>query len=315
MRHIVLSCACAATLLAVRPSFAQATPAPLAQSLTGDAKAEYDAGKNLFEIGDFGGALLKFRHAFELSKEPRLLWNMAACEKELHHYARAVTFVERYLREAGDRITPQTRASATATMDALRSLYSRATLAGVPDGAQVSVDGENAGTTPLPSPLPLDVGSHKIRVDHPDYEPFETSANDITGGGDLIIQVSMVRLTAGQLQIVAGPGDTITVDGKVLGSDRWEGGLPPGRHTVRVTARGKKPYEAEVELAPRGFRSVHVTLQAESSGPLWPWIAGGVALVGGAVVGGYFLFKPEDPAPAVTPGGLSTVYLPTASFR
>jgi hypothetical protein len=51
---------------------------------------------------------------------------------------------------------------------------------------------------------------------------------------------------------------------------------------------------------------MQITLEDErrSWGP-WPWLAGGVAVVAGGVVGGYFLFK-HDPQPGLT-GSLGTV--------
>ena len=294
------------------PSADAPAAAPLATSLTGEARSDYDSARSLFEIGDFNGALLKFKHAFEVSSDPRLLWNMGACEKELHHYGRSVILVDRFLRDSGSRISTETRDNASATLTALRGLSSQGTLTGAPDGARVFVDDELAGSAPLAAPLTLDIGSHKIRVEHPDFEPFEQNIDGVTGGGALSVTVAMRPLTAGHLHVVASPGDTIVVDGKVLGTEQWDGTLPPGNHKLRVTATGKTPFEADVELAPRGTRSVQVSLHAESKGALWPWLVGGGALVAGAVIGGYFLFKPKDEPGPYTSGGLGTVMLPAA---
>ncbi|MGH7297676.1 MAG: hypothetical protein ACRELB_22250 [Polyangiaceae bacterium] len=52
---------------------------PLAQTLTGDAKAAYDAAKLLVGDGDFAGAAIKFQAAYDQSNDARLLWNIAAC--------------------------------------------------------------------------------------------------------------------------------------------------------------------------------------------------------------------------------------------
>jgi hypothetical protein len=298
------------------PSRAPAAGAPivpLSASLTGEAKADYESARSLFEIADYNGALLKFRHAFEVSGDPRLLWNMAACEKEAHRYGRAVLLVERYLRESGARISAETRENASATLTALRGLSSHATLTGAPAGAHVLVDDEHVATTPLSAPLALDLGSHKVRLEHPEFEPFERTIEGVTGGGELTIAVAMTRLTGARLQIIAGPGDTITVDRKVVGAERWEGSVTPGNHEVHVTAAGKAPYDAVVALAPRGSRTVQVSLHAESKGAVWPWVLGGVAVVGGAVVGGYFLFKPKDEPGPYTAGGLGTAVMPAGA--
>src|ERR1700723_275589 len=62
---------------------------PLAQSLPADARRDYDAGKLLFEDGDYATALLKYQAAYDQTHDPRLLWNVAVCQKDLRHYARA----------------------------------------------------------------------------------------------------------------------------------------------------------------------------------------------------------------------------------
>src|SRR5262249_29738922 len=59
----------------------------LGESLSGLAKGEYAAGRALFDDGDFANARVKFQSALDLSNDPRLLWNIGACERGLHHYA------------------------------------------------------------------------------------------------------------------------------------------------------------------------------------------------------------------------------------
>src|SRR5437764_13820664 len=69
----------------------------LAETLTGPAKSDYETARLLFTDGDFVGAEIKFKSAYETSHDARLLWNMAACEKSQRHYARAVDLVHKYL--------------------------------------------------------------------------------------------------------------------------------------------------------------------------------------------------------------------------
>ncbi|HEY0466020.1 MAG TPA: hypothetical protein VGC79_17540, partial [Polyangiaceae bacterium] len=96
------------------PGAPQPAPLPvtgsLADSLKGMAKADYAAAKILYEDGDFQGALQKLKASYEAAKDPRLLWNMAACEKNLRHYAEVARLVDRYLAEGGALVSPQDRA-------------------------------------------------------------------------------------------------------------------------------------------------------------------------------------------------------------
>src|SRR5262245_19046704 len=94
-------------------SYAEGAPAhaaPLSEALTGSAKAEYDAGKILYADGDYAGAALKFGSAYDLSKDPRLLWNMAGAEKNHRHYARVEQLVKRYVSESGAAVNEADRA-------------------------------------------------------------------------------------------------------------------------------------------------------------------------------------------------------------
>jgi len=287
----------------------------LAESLSGEARTEYEAGRNLLEIHDNQGAYLKFKHASDLSSDPRLLWNMAICQKEMHHYAKAVVLVERYLRDGGDKMSAETRQTAVATRNALKGLYSTATLVDAPAGASVFVDNEKVGVTPMMAPLDLDVGSHQIRLEHPDYELAQYALEEVAGGKPLTVNVKMKSLTEGQLHIFASPGDTIVVDGTVVGSERWDGNVKPGRHTVKITALKKKTYEAAFDMQTRGNKTIQTSLQDDSNrGSIWPWVVGGAVLVAGASVGGYFIFKQDDKPGTYTQGGLATIMLP-ARFR
>src|SRR5215217_2924669 len=92
----------------------RAAPPTLSETLTGAAKTEYDSGKLLYEDGDFAGAALKFQRAYELSGDARLLWNRAAAEKNLRHYAQVRTLVREYLAKGGPLVSPEERADAEA---------------------------------------------------------------------------------------------------------------------------------------------------------------------------------------------------------
>ena len=53
------------------------------------------------------------------------------------------------------------------------------------------------------------------------------------------------------LSVVAGEGDSVAVDGKTVGVDRWTGPLVPGPHDVTVIHPGKKSYRTSVRPTAR----------------------------------------------------------------
>lgn len=313
--RLIIALASLYSVLTAAPAHADKPIPALAQSLEGDAKAAYDSARLLLDDGDSSGALAKFSRAYELSRDPRLLWNMAVCEKELRHYARTATLVGRYLAEGGSRIPAAQRQDALETQAALRAFYAQLTLRGVPDGATVLVDGSPIGTTPLETPLLLDLGSRRLRIERAGFEPFERTFQ-IAGGGELEVSVELkpaneaIAAPARLSIATAGTRDIVAVDGKVVGSQRWEGTLPAGEHVVRVAAASKKTYESHLQLLPGSTRTLQITLEDESrTSPVWFWVAGGAVAVTGAVVGGYFLFKPADTPGSHPDGKLATVYL------
>lgn len=272
-------------------------PAPLVESLTGDAKADYESGKLLFADGDHAGARLKFLHAHELSGDARLLWNVAACDKHLRRYARVEHYVERYVKEGGDRLSEADKAEAAALLDTVRAFISSVVLRGGEAGATVLVDDEPMGVLPLASPLRVELGRRRIVVKKEGFHDFER-VEVFDGRNEVqldVVQKAIVHQA--KLVIDAPPGATITVDGLPAGTGHYEGVLPSGPHKLSVSAPGQRTHEADLVLRDDEVRSVAVTLQplTVEDGPLfWPWIlAGSVVAAGGLAVGGYFLFRPE----------------------
>jgi hypothetical protein len=139
-----------------------------------------------------------------------------------------------------------------------------------------------------------------VTVSKAGFLPFEQPVS-IQGGSDLplSVQLSPERHVA-RLVVSADQGATIVVDGSTLGKGRLDAQVASGAHAVEVTEPGKTPYRAQVDLRDDETRALDVTLVAEKHpATLWPWIAGGAAVVAGAAVGSYFLFKssPDNQAP------------------
>ncbi|HYQ14356.1 MAG TPA: hypothetical protein VEQ58_01320, partial [Polyangiaceae bacterium] len=85
--RLLLTLAAAASL-AFGQAPTSAAPPPLAETLTGSAKNDYDTALLLYKSGDFSGAEQRFASAYRASRDVRLLWNSAACEQGQRHYAK-----------------------------------------------------------------------------------------------------------------------------------------------------------------------------------------------------------------------------------
>ena len=270
-------------------------PPPLSATLTGDAARDYQAGRILFDDGDYAGASVKFQRAYEHSHDPRLHWNVATCEKNLRHYAAVLAWLERYIREAGATMTVAHRAEVDQVIETVRTLIS--TVRTTVDQADVSiyVDGALVGTSPLTEPIRVDLGRREFRFSKPDFKD-ERIVREFAGGSEVLLNVVMKPVEkTGRLTVNASAGDAIRIDGQLVGQTQWTGMLMAGDHEIRVTAEEMLEYRKDVHIVAGDARTLYVTLQPkESSIPTWVWVGAGAVVAGGLATGGYFLFRPPQ---------------------
>jgi hypothetical protein len=243
-------------------------PKPLSETLTGGAKADYEAAKLLYGDGDHAGALVKFQSAFDQSKDPRLLWNMAACEKNLRHYAKVMALVDRYLKEGGSLLVEQDRRDAKDLLGAIESFTAALTLEVSEAGAEVSIDDEVVGSTPLGKPIIVDLGVRRIKVKKEGFREASLSV-PIGGSKEVSQSVKLEReVHEGKLTVHSAPDAGISLDGKDVGTGSFDGTVPSGGHTLRVTAPGMRPYQTEVVISDNETRTVDVALESvQVAGP------------------------------------------------
>lgn len=276
------------------------TPKTLAESLTGEAKQYYDGAILLYSDNDFDGALAKFSHAYDLSKDPRLLWNMAACEKAARHYHKTYDLIDRYLKEGAAVLTVDAQARAEETKRTLRDLFSPVELHVEPANATVFADMQPIGRG-------LDLGIHKLHVSADGFEP-QDKVLDVPGRSPVVIEIKLKRVVApAHLSVVAEAGAVILVDGKSA-TGQWEGAVPPGKHKVEVTANGKLPFFADVDLQEGGNRSMLVPLKDRGGIPIWVWIGGAVLACGAVVLTTALVVRAGESPPPLT-GKLGTIDL------
>jgi hypothetical protein len=273
----------------VAPAPPSDEPKSLSDLLTGEAKTHYDIARILYRDGDHAGALSKFRRAYELSHDVRLLWNMAACEKNLRHYVKVLALVEQYVKDGQLDAPDLARALTFAT--AVRSLVGELTLRADEADASISVDDEAVGRTPFTQPILVDMGRRRVRAAKGGFRPFERTI-DVEGGSTLDLPLVLER-EVGRLVVRARATDAIRVDDRVVGQGTWSGLLPVGSHAVVVSTPNGNSRRTDVVLVDRESRELTVEIDSGGAIPKWLWWVGGGVLVAGAAVGGYFLFRPS----------------------
>lgn len=274
-------------------------PRPLSESLTGIAKAEYEGAKILYGDKDFASAIAKFQRAYELSGDARLLFNIAVCQKNLRKYSKMLATIRRYLEDGAAILTADDKAQAQEIVKTVEAFVSELKLNVDEKDAEVYVDDEKLGVTPITGPAFLDVGVRKIRVTKKGFKEALVT-KQVPGGGPISVDIRLEKeIHRGRLLVKTGPNDVISLDGKVIGRGKWEGSLASGGHTLKVTAPGMQSYQSEVVIQDNQTRRVDVTLNAQPRDTTATilWIAGGAAVLAGAAVGGALLFQPPKTPP------------------
>jgi hypothetical protein len=363
--------------------------ATVRDALPAAAVGAWDDGLLLLKLQtpDYEKALIKFREAYEASKNPRVLFNVAVCERNLNRYARAAATLRRQLSEGEGTLPAGEVDAAKAAIAALERFVSTLEIVVTEPEATIAIDGEKVGTSPLLAPVSVDIGSRTVTVQKSGFvdvtrsvavssgtpaketfalEPLQkkamvtvrvdgakgalvkmdgvvlgsapftgevsagrhtftaeaegfvtaTQTSEVRHKEPLAITMSLAKKIAeGRLEVNASPaGAIIEVDGKVVGSTRWEGLLASGAHQVVVRRDGYQPASLEI-LVTDGARLTRRLTLVEAASTGWiGWAIGTAVVVGGGVVAGYFLFKPSDEQPI--PGSLrQDVGTPVPAFH
>jgi hypothetical protein len=133
--------------------------------------------------------------------------------------------------------------------------------------AEVVVDGELAGRTPLSATITLPPGAHRVELRRAGYltvrrelslgdgavgevsaEPEEDAAAVAASGGSLALTLSETHAL-------------VAVDGRPRGVYTGSLRLAPGVHRIRVERGGFAPVEREVEIAPGGTTTVPIRFE------------------------------------------------------
>lgn len=112
-----------------------------------------------------------------------------------------------------------------------------------PSGAKVTIDGRDAGNTPL-SLSDIKTGRHQIRVAKEGYESYEVSVE--TGVGRKEISANLKKkIKEGGLLVRTDPsGATIYLDEHPVGKSPYETkDLPPRKYTIRIKKEGYETWE------------------------------------------------------------------------
>jgi hypothetical protein len=176
----------AATLAVPRAASAE-KPDPVAQ-----AREHFHRGVQLYEEDDFRAALIEFNRAYELVPNPAVLYNVGQSYYQLRDYAGALTTLERYLRENGDRVAADRRAQVDRELQELRSRVAHVSLSCNVDGAELALDDVALDRTAR-QPVLVGAGRHKLTATRRGYVTA-IRVVDVAGGDEVDVRLDLTRI-------------------------------------------------------------------------------------------------------------------------
>jgi tetratricopeptide (TPR) repeat protein len=144
-----------------------------------EAKQHLDAATQLYDENNFRGALAELQRAYELAPSYKIMFNIGQVEMELQDYAGALRAYSRYLSEGGPDVPAERVKQVRADLERLRGRIGKIEVQTAP-GAEVLIDDVAIGFAPLPEPVAVNAGRHKVTVHIAGKEPV-SRVYDVAG--------------------------------------------------------------------------------------------------------------------------------------
>lgn len=263
-----------------------------------EANRHFKAGLSQLNAGNPNAALAEFEAAHAILPSPVVQYNIGLAQKELFRYPEAIAAIERYL--ADPRVSGERRREAEALVAELRAQIVDVTLAELPDGARVVVDGRWVGDAPL-GPIPMVTGRHLVEITADGFVPARREVS-IAAGMEAEIPIPLIASPKNCMVLIDANvlGAAVRIDGEAAGETPVAAKLAGGGHSLEVTAPGYLPYRGELAVTAGQTRHVEIELSRVPKEAIhrkwWPWTILGLGVAGGATAAGIVLgSRAEDP--------------------
>lgn len=225
-RHLAASLVVSATLLA---------GSVVAQD-PGKAQTHLVEGRAAAQKGNWQQALEAFQKAHTANPSGVTAVRVAGALDELGKTVEAHDAYREALDEYGSSLFGADKKKAEERVEKLAEELGQLELRVTEADAQIQIDGEVVGKTPLPTQR-LPAGSHEIRVTKRGFSPVSKTV-DVAGGADATtVELKLEPVaTMGRVSVnvAGGEGLVVVIDGNEVGPAPYSGELEPGEHVVEA---------------------------------------------------------------------------------
>lgn len=238
--------ACVLVLVSLVSAAAVAAPSAAEAARRREAKQHLATGKKLLRENFATDAVAELQRSIELYPTWEAEEELASAHRVLGQTLAARTVYDSLLATYGSTLRSKDYERISQQRALVDRDVTRLTIETEPS-ARVTVDGREAGTTPLPSPIELDPGRHEIVVAKPGYVD-DRQRVELSPGPNTVR--AALKLAGGKVTVETNPKarGKVTVDGRELGEVPGTFELPPGKHGVVVNAAGAVSAVQEVDV-------------------------------------------------------------------
>jgi hypothetical protein len=246
------------------PAIAQ-PPKPVRDELPEESRRVWDKARQLYSIGDFEAARAEYQRVYDATRNPRVLYNIAICDKDLKRFRAASEVLQRALGEKG-KLSREDIADLEAALKAIEPFITKLEVTANEPGATLWVDGVELGTTPFTGPVTVDAGSHTVKLTKPGFADVVrekvTFATEHTNRIELEMS-PLEKRTRIVVNVVGAPRASVLIDGTDMGPAPFSGEVKVGPHTIEARAEDfastrqpievvyKEPMSLMLSLAPK----------------------------------------------------------------
>jgi tetratricopeptide (TPR) repeat protein len=187
------------------PAWAQGPSTPADSQPNEEALAEaarrYDLGLKLYAEGEFRLAVIEFERTYQITNDYRVLYNIGQVRIQLGNYAKAIGFLNEYLKLGGDKISEDRKKAVEADLEMLASRTGKVKIAANVAGADILVDDLVVGQSPMTDEVLLDAGEHKITARKAGYDARAQQLT-LAGADSTQISIKLEKLPEGGQKVI-----------------------------------------------------------------------------------------------------------------
>jgi hypothetical protein len=217
---------------------AQPTPT-IKDELPTELRKDWEIANDAFRSNDFQAARTQYQKVYDLSKNPRVLYNLGVAWTKLNRSSQAMVVWQRALASR-DKLPAKDIKKLEDGIKAVTPYVSQLQVIANEPGAVLKIEGYQVGTTPLIGTVPIDIGRQKVTLEKKDFVTGEQIV-EVVRGTPVKVEFKLlpvVQTAPVSVSVAGAPNATIFINGKEMGPAPFKGEVEIGRRTFEARAAG-----------------------------------------------------------------------------